>query len=90
MCFITTMTELANGCLVIDVNGGSLRKRSDDIQYRKSSGEEYRYDIEDIESIEIKTNIMISVPVIEECMARDIDIIFTFIDKSYAIYPKQH
>ena len=83
------MTELTNGCLVIDVNGGSLRKRSGGIQYRKPP-EEYHYDIEDIESIEIKASIMVSVPVIEECMARDIDVIFTFIDKSYAICPKQH
>ena len=80
------MTELTNGCLVIDVDGGSLRQRSDDIQYQKPFGEKCLYNMEDIKSIEIKANIMISVPVIEECMARDIDVTFTFIDKSYAIY----
>ena len=82
------MAELLNGCLIINEYSGSLRKRSDDIQYISSSGEKYFYDIKDIKSIEINANIMVSVSVIEECMMHDINVIFTFSDKLYTICPK--
>ena len=82
------MTELINKRLVIDEDGTSLRKRGGNIQYQEPSGQKCFYDIEDIKSIDIKSNIMISTSVIEECMIRNIDVIFTFMDKSYNICSK--
>ena len=69
-----------DGNLIIDIDGGSLRKKSNDIQHFIDQYTKPQYNIADIQCLIIKSNIMLSIAVVFLCMENDVPI--KIIDKN--------